>query len=53
MTIDLQQINFERKVKVKSRLLLVSFAERGTIVRIISARPPDRYERKRCEEENI
>ena len=35
------------------RLLLVSFTERGTIVRIIGARVPDRDERKRYEEENI
>ena len=34
------------------RLLLVSSTERGTIVRIISARVPDRDERKRYEEEN-
>jgi uncharacterized DUF497 family protein len=35
------------------RLLLVSFTERGVSVRIISARIPDRDERKRYEEENI
>ena len=35
------------------RLLLVSFTERGEIVRIISARVPDRDERKRYEEENL
>jgi len=34
------------------RLLLVSFTERGNIVRIISARPLDLDERKRYEEEN-
>ena len=33
------------------RLLLVSFTERGDIVRIISARLPDSDERKRYEEE--
>jgi uncharacterized DUF497 family protein len=33
------------------RLLLVSFTERGDIIRIISARQPDNAERKRYEEE--
>jgi uncharacterized DUF497 family protein len=32
------------------RLLLVSFTERGGLVRIISARPADRHERRDYEE---
>jgi uncharacterized DUF497 family protein len=37
----------------QSRLLLVSFLERGEVVRIISARLLTRYERKLYEEETF
>jgi uncharacterized protein len=36
----------------QGRLLIVSFVERGEILRIISARPVDAHERKRHEEKN-
>src|SRR4051794_23864640 len=37
----------------RSRLLLVSFVERGDVVRIISARPLTRYERRLYEEKKF
>ena len=37
----------------RSRLLLVSFVEHGDMVRIISARPLTRYERRLYEEEKF
>jgi uncharacterized DUF497 family protein len=37
----------------RSRLVLVSFVERGDVVRIISARPLTRYERRLYEEEKF
>lgn len=37
---------------VKQRLLLVSFTQRGKVIRLINARPATRTERRAHEEEN-
>jgi uncharacterized DUF497 family protein len=41
------------KTTLKRRLLVVSFAERGKIIRLISARKATRAERRKYEEEDL